>query len=106
MAQPSIKFRLLTVAISLALALVGSEITLRAFNYRPGTMDPEMFVSNDSELLPFKLRANYQGYCAGSEVRIDAEGYRIVKPSYDQLHAAKPGSPDRVILLLGDSGVF
>ena len=94
------------MAISLALALVASEVTLRGFNYRPGTMDPEMFAGNDSELLPFKLRANYEGYCAGKEVKIDAYGYRIVQPSYDQLHAGKPGKPDRVILLLGDSGVF
>ena len=94
------------VAISLALALVVSEVTLRGFNYRPGTMDPEMFARNDSELLPYKLRANYAGYCAGREVKTDVDGYRIVQPSYDQLHAGKPGKPDRVILLLGDSGVF
>jgi len=94
------------VGISLALALLGSEVTLRGFNYRPGTLDPEMFVKNDRALLPFKLRANYQGYCAGKEVKIDADGYRIVQPSYDQLYAGKPGRPDRVILLLGDSGVF
>jgi hypothetical protein len=101
-----VKFKLLAVVLSLLFALLVSEVTLRAFNYRPGTMDPDMFVKNDNALLPFKLRANYEGYCAGREVRIDADGYRAVQPSYDQLHVGKDAKPDRVVLLLGDSGVF
>ncbi|HBB86415.1 MAG TPA: hypothetical protein DC047_02235 [Blastocatellia bacterium] len=69
-------------------------------------MDPDMFVKNDNVLLPYKLRPNYQGYCAGKEVRIDADGYRTVQPSYDELHVGKTTKPDRVVLLLGDSGIF
>src|SRR6185503_7400324 len=71
-----------------------------------GTMDPEMFVKNDNPLLPYKLRANYEGYCAGKEVTIDADGSRVVQPVYEQLSAGKPDQPNRVVLLLGDSGVF
>jgi len=36
------KFKLLAVALSLLFALLVSEVTLRAINYRPGTMDPEL----------------------------------------------------------------
>ena len=66
----SAKFKLLTLALSLLFALLVSEVTLRAFNYRPGTMDPDMFVKNDNPLLPFKLRPSYQGNCAGKDVKI------------------------------------
>lgn len=99
-------FKLLALVLSLVFALLVSEVSLRAFNYRPGTMDPEMFVKNDNVLLPYKLRPNYQGYCAGKEVRIDADGYRAVQPAYDDLHIGKQTKPDRTVLLLGDSGIF
>jgi hypothetical protein len=97
------KFKFLVLAASLLFALIVSEVSLRAFDYRPGTMDPEMFVKNDNALLPFKLRPNYQGYCAGKEVKIDADGYRVVQQSYEELYKDKA---DREVLLLGDSGVF
>lgn len=100
------KRRLLAVAISFLVALSISEISLRAFNYRPGTMDPEMYISNENELLPYKLRPNYQGYCAGREVSTDEDGYRIVSPSYEELAANKSQTPAREVLLLGDSGIF
>lgn len=96
----------LAVVLSLVFALLVSEVSLRAFDYRPGTMDPDMFVKNDNALLPYKLRPNYQGYCAGKQVRIDADGYRAVQPTYDDLHVGKHTKPDRLVLLLGDSGVF
>jgi hypothetical protein len=102
----SVRFKLLAVALSLLFALLLSEVTLRAFNYRPGTMDPDMFVENNDALLPYKLRPNYQGYCVGRAVRIDADGYRAIQPSYDELHLGNSAKPDRVIVLLGDSGVF
>lgn len=96
--------KLLTVAISLVLALVVAEVGLRAFNYQPATMDPDMYVPNNAPLLPYKLKANYSGYCAGREVKTDAEGNRQISPSYSEL---RPGQqPERVILLVGDSGVF
>ena len=101
-----LKFKLLLVAASVVFALVVSEVSLRALNYRPGLMDSAMFVRNDNALLPFKLRPNYQGYCAGKEVKIDADGYRTVQPSYAELHVGKTDNPARTILLLGDSGVF
>jgi lysophospholipase L1-like esterase len=81
-----------------------AEAGLRAINYRPGIMDPDMYVANPDPLLPYKLQPNYQGYCAGQEVKTDAQGNRLVTPSYKEL---KPGQlPDRVVLLVGDSGVF
>jgi hypothetical protein len=102
----SAKLKLLTISVSLLFALLVSEVTLRAFDYRPGTMDPYMFVKNDNPLLPYKLRPNYEGHCAGKEVRIDSDGHRIVQPSYEDLQNGKPNKPERVVLLLGDSGVF
>lgn len=100
----SLPKRLLALASSLLLALGLAEFELRLVNYRPGTMDSEMYISNQNELLPYRLRPNYSGYCAGSEVRTDAEGYRLVTPSYKNLRPAQ--NPERVVLLLGDSGVF
>lgn len=104
--KASVRSKLLAIGISLLFALVVSEVSLRAFDYHPGTMDPEMFVRNDNELLPYKLRANYEGYCAGQDVKIDSDGYRIVEPRYETLQKGKPDKPDRVVLILGDSGVF
>ncbi len=100
------KRRLLAATISFLFALTISEISLRAFNYRPGTMDPDMYVGNENNLLPYKLRPNYQGYCAGREVNTDRDGYRIVRPGYDELTASKNQIPVREVLLLGDSGIF
>lgn len=65
-----------------------------------------MFVKNDNALLPYKLRSSYEGYCAGRYVRIDPDGYRIVQPGYEDLRKEEAGKPDKVVLLLGDSGVF
>jgi hypothetical protein len=99
-------FRLLALAGSVVFALVITEIFLRMLNFRPGTMDPAMYIRNDNELLPFKLQPGYQGYCAGRAVTIDADGNRVVRPSYNDLHREGKAKPDRTVLLLGDSGVF
>jgi hypothetical protein len=96
--------RLLTLGISASLALVVAEVGLRAFNYRPATMDPDMYVANQNQLLPFKLQSNYNGYCAGREVHTDVDGNRVIVPSYAE--SRKGQSPERVVLLVGDSGVF
>ncbi len=101
-----LKMRVIVATLSVLFALAISEIALRAFNYRPGTMDAEMYVGNDNEQLPYKLRPNYHGYCAGEEVNTDGDGYRIVSPTYDELFANKNLTPAKEILLLGDSGVF
>ncbi|MGH9883285.1 MAG: SGNH/GDSL hydrolase family protein, partial [Pyrinomonadaceae bacterium] len=96
--------RLFSLGGSLLLALLVTEIGLRAFNYRPGTMDPDMYVANQNQLLPYRLRPNYKGYCAGREVETDAEGNRLVSPSYAALRQSQ--TSERQVLLLGDSGVF
>lgn len=98
--------RLIALIVSLAFAIAVSEITLRAVNYRPATMDPEMYVKNDDLLLPYKLRPNYRGYCAGQEVNIDADGYRVVDPNYNDVVTNRNVTPSKDVLLLGDSGVF
>lgn len=90
--------------ISSLAGLLIAEVGLRAMNYRPGLMDPEMYVAHANQLLPYKLRANYEGYCAGREVTTDSNGNRRVVPSYGEVR--KKQSPERVVLLLGDSGVF
>src|SRR5688572_27380271 len=97
--KASVRSKLLAAGVSLLFALVVSEVSLRALDYRPGTMDPEMFVRNDNELLPYKLRANYEGYCAGKDVKTDADGYRIVEPGYETLPGGRPDKPDRVVLI-------
>src|ERR1700681_4709805 len=89
-------FRLLTVAASVILALGMTEISLRALNFRPGTMDPAMYVRNDNEIVPFKLHPSYQGYCAGRQVTIDSDGNRVVQPGYSDLY--REAKPDRVVL--------
>lgn len=96
--------RLLALGCSVLLTLGLAEFELRMFNYRPGTMDSGMYTANQNQLLPYKLRPNYSGYCAGSEVRTDAQGYRVVTPNYSALRPTQ--NPERVVLLLGDSGVF
>lgn len=97
-------FRILVLTGSVVFALALTEILLRVLDYRPGTMDPKMYVANADPLLPFKLRPNYEGYCAGRATHTDADGYRIVIPNYGELRQGQ--QPAKTILLLGDSGVF
>jgi hypothetical protein len=98
--------RLIALIVSLVFAIAVSEITLRAVDYRPATMDPEMYVKNDDLLLPYKLRPNYRGYCAGKEVNIDPDGYRVVNPNYHDVVTNRNMTPSKDVLLLGDSAVF
>jgi len=96
--------RLLAPACSILLTLGLVELELRWINYKPRIMDAGMYVANEDPLLPYRLQPNYSGICAGSEVRTDAQGNRLIVPSFKEL---RPGQkPERVVLLLGDSGVF
>ncbi len=69
-------------------------------------MDPMMYVANPNPLLPYRLRADYHGYCGGAEVATDSDGNRRVSPSYGSLFEGRSGKPTRVVPILGDSGVF
>ncbi|MDX6692477.1 MAG: hypothetical protein QOF02_80 [Blastocatellia bacterium] len=100
------KLRIFALLFSLACGLIVSEIVLRLINYRPILMDPGLYVANDSELMPYKLKPNYDGLYAGQRVRTDADGYRVVSPDPRLAQAAAKENPDRVVLILGDSAVF
>jgi hypothetical protein len=69
-------------------------------------MDPNMYGSTANPLLPYRLRSNYDGFCAGSDVKTDADGNRVIIPSYASLHVDLTSAPERTVLLLGDSVVF
>lgn len=89
---------------SLVFAILLSEAVLRVVNYRPRVADPEMYVRHDSEIQPYKLRANYEGYYLGRRVEIDSNGHRVVRPgvvSPDDANQSK-----KTVLLIGDSVVF
>src|SRR5438552_257146 len=87
-------------------ALGIAEVLVRLSNYRPGTMDPLMYVANPNPLLPYRLQANYRGYCAGGEVHTDNDGNRRVSPTYPSRFPARQEKSVREVLILGDSGVF
>jgi lysophospholipase L1-like esterase len=100
------KLRLFALLFALACGLIVSEIALRLINYRPILMDPGLYVANDSDILPFKLKANYDGLYAGQQVRTDADGYRVVSPDPRLAQSTRIENPERVVLILGDSAVF
>lgn len=100
------KLRLFALLLSLVCGLIVSEVVLRLINYRPILMDPALYVANDSELMPYKLQANYDGLYAGQQVQTDADGYRVVSPDPRLAQAAQKENPQRVVLILGDSAVF
>src|SRR5436190_14352791 len=97
--------KLIALTISTLFAAAICEVLLRLTNYRPGVMDPAMYVANQNPLLPYRLQSNYQGYCGGSQVTTDDEGNRRVSPDYAALGYGAD-NPQRRILILGDSGVF
>jgi len=99
-----LRLKLLLISVSVVFALLVSEITLRALNFRPGTMDPRMYIANADPLLPFKLQPDYHGYCSGHVTNTDHDGNRIITPSYGDIRKGR--QPNRTILLVGDSGVF
>jgi hypothetical protein len=95
------KFRTVSICLSVAVALVGCEIFLRLINYRPATVDPEIYVANKNDLLPYKLRPTYDNYYLGERVTVDADGYRVVPTLL-----GNPGSNEKTVVVLGDSLVF
>lgn len=94
---------LLLAAAAAFVALAVCEIALRLSGYRPVLTDRDLYVANDSPLLPYKLRAGYRGPYLGQEVEIDGAGWRIMRPATE---SRPPGETERVILLVGDSIVF
>lgn len=94
------------IVLSTTLSLIAAEVVLRSFFPRR-TADtlagsyPAMF--EDSDVLPYRLRPNYQGRLATTEfdttIRINGLGYRG-----DAFQAAK-GNAKRV-LVIGDSFTF
>ncbi|HYE86385.1 MAG TPA: hypothetical protein VEA16_08515 [Vicinamibacterales bacterium] len=98
--------KLAVVAISTALSLIAAEVALRTVSPRR-TFDvlagayPAMF--NASDVMPYRLRPNYQGRLATSEfdtgIRINSLGYR--GPEF----AVAKGRARR-ILVIGDSFTF
>ncbi|HEX8707838.1 MAG TPA: SGNH/GDSL hydrolase family protein [Pyrinomonadaceae bacterium] len=83
---------------------------MRLINYRPAILDPNIYLANNDELLPYRLRPGYQGNYLGQEVKIDGEGNRVVVAAGTDgtLDATneRGGSPEKVVLLVGDSVVF
>ena len=92
---PLVRKLLLSVA-SVLIALIPCEVIVRLSGYRPKIIDARMFQSHSDELLPYKLRPNYDGYHVGGKVHIDADGNRLVLPKCS-------GKP---VLILGDSVAF
>lgn len=92
--------------LSLVVSLLVCEVILRMSNYVPLLTDRNMYVSNNNEILPHKLKANYEGHYFGKKVKIDADGYRIVSPNSHRRNSHRQIDPDRIILLIGDSFVF
>src|SRR2546427_1874601 len=80
-------FKFLGATLSVVCALAIAEIVVRVTNYRPGTMDANMYVATANPLLAYRLRPNYAGISSGSEVKVDADGNRIVNPSYQSIHS-------------------
>jgi lysophospholipase L1-like esterase len=106
MISRKLKFKALALLLCLAVFLLVSETLLRIINYRPAIVDPGLYVAVNNPYLPYKMVANYDGYYLGQEVKTDADGYRVVSPG-PRLAQQQPGkSPDRLILVLGDSMVF
>lgn len=101
-----ISLRFSSVLFSLSVSLVTCEVFLRTVNYRPLLSDRQMYVTNGSEIVPYKLRPNYKNYYLGKPVKIDRDGYRIVQPKSSSLELSREKSPAKTILLVGDSVVF
>lgn len=99
-------FKFLTVLMSLIIGSVAFEIFLRAINYHPMLVDPNIYLANNNPLLPYKLKPNYDDYYLQQEVKIDGDGNRMVSPDPKLLPAERKETAARVILILGDSLVF
>lgn len=75
-------------------------------DYRAALLDASMFVTNDGEFLPYKLRPNYEGYYCGKRIKVDADGFRIISPERNLLRKQPARLDEKEILLVGDSVVF
>jgi hypothetical protein len=99
-------FAVITVFLSLVVAVVLAEIFLRLLDYRPSFFDKDMYVANADTLLPYKLRPGYEGIYAGGKVTVDESGYRLVRAAYRLPPHGVRNTATKTVLLLGDSGVF
>src|SRR2546423_15033677 len=100
------KFKILAFSGALLVGLAASEVFLRLINYRPAVVDPNIYVANQSDILSYKLRPNYDGYYLGQEVKVDADGYRVVSPNSDLRGRMPKDGEGTTIVILGDSMVF
>ncbi len=91
---------------SILIALLIVEVLLRTINYYPIYLDIDLFVHNNNELLPYKLKPNYDGYYLGKKVLIDHDGYRVVSPKIVNSNSIQDSELRKTILILGDSLVF
>lgn len=94
--------RVLLVVIAIGIAVFISDVALRLVGYQPTILDPEMFVADSDSLMPYALRPGYSGWYAGSHVSIDSNGFRVVRSAWQP----SPRTPEKRLLLLGDSQVF
>lgn len=81
---------------SLLVTALASELALRATGYRPTLADPAMYLANDHEYLPYRMRPHYEGFYMGQRVRLDGDGYRVVAPDGN-------GRPGGSGLIAGDA---
>ncbi|MBD0372786.1 MAG: hypothetical protein ICV60_18220 [Pyrinomonadaceae bacterium] len=70
---------------------------MREIGYRPALLLSSAFISNNNELLPYKLKPSSTSDYSGVLATIDSDGYRVVAPHVES---------ERKVLLLGDSVVF
>ncbi len=99
-------FALITVFLSLVIAIVLGEILLRLIDYRPSFFDDDMYIANADSLRPYKLRPGYEGIYAGGKVTVDEKGYRLVRAADELPTRGLRNKVTKRVLLLGDSGVF
>lgn len=98
--------KILIVVLAFIVAFLIIEFALRIMDYHPRFMEMNMFVEEENELLPYKLKPNYTGYQIGKEVAIDSEGNRVIKPSPNKPSGEFINADSKTILILGDSVVF
>ena len=107
MNKREIYIKLFIVFISVLIGFMFIEIALRLINYYPFLINTNIFISNDNELLPYKLKPNFNGkYLVNQKftVNIDSNGYRVVNP--DTKRKDNSDEYRASILILGDSVVF